>query len=453
VASIYPKPIQELTEFNRAYKRQEVNAFRSYVEKLITLSKKAQLETSPFVNLTVLLEAYTFQDTLDMRRVEADHTRLIHRLKGRLSPQQDAHLGELQRALETEEIPELEYHNALASLASMNGISLTAAHANSGQLNPKEALLAMLLGSSTSPQRDFLALRQYLTYLRLVGAINPWKVEDEAQALETIVLDAYLTTHRQQTLARLLKQLQQLNHLVALNFNPQEWDSYQASQAQWTFEAVRSALHTVKPDTRVSDAQLRALLKALPVKERFYTLANTRDESLSTNTLERLRHHATPSAILITGGFHTKGITQQFKQNKIAYAVIAPQATDPLDEAHYHALLNNNLPTPQQLEKSLDRLALMPSIATTGAVATAVELMTPYNLANQVGSAPKPAVAAAYFLQSKLTFLDNLPEMAEPLLQWVAQWGTNDLGLVITAVSGGLILTLGGMVVSMGGGG
>ena len=64
---------------------------------------------------------------------------------------------------------------------------------------------------------------------------------------------------------------------------------------------------------------------------RFYELAEKRNEVLADRALDVMHHQKLKQMVLITGGFHTKGITAILKKRKISYFVIQP-ALDTLAE-------------------------------------------------------------------------------------------------------------------------
>src|SRR3989338_2008083 len=65
------------------------------------------------------------------------------------------------------------------------------------------------------------------------------------------------------------------------------------------------------------------------------------------------------AVVLVTGGFHTPGITQQLKERGIAYAVIAPETTGELNEAAYRASFSNELPAIDALLNEVNQAALL----------------------------------------------------------------------------------------------
>lgn len=57
----------------------------------------------------------------------------------------------------------------------------------------------------------------------------------------------------------------------------------------------------------------------------FYSLAISRELPMAERTLECLTHSESRSTILVTGGFHSRGIAQILKEKNISYLVLSPQ--------------------------------------------------------------------------------------------------------------------------------
>lgn len=100
-----------------------------------------------------------------------------------------------------------------------------------------------------------------------------------------------------------------------------------------------------------------SLLEMVRLSTDFYASALVRDNALAANTIALL--NAQPSAdksvILVAGGFHTAGITQELKKQGISYEVISPNLvadyTD-ADEARYGARLSGAGPNFAALSKA-----------------------------------------------------------------------------------------------------
>ncbi|MBI3291919.1 MAG: GGDEF domain-containing protein [Elusimicrobia bacterium] len=73
--------------------------------------------------------------------------------------------------------------------------------------------------------------------------------------------------------------------------------------------------------------------------ERFYQIAEARNETLAQNLLAVMAQTRQHTAALVVGGFHTPGLTRRLKAQGISYIVLSPRITRVDQSAHYLAEL------------------------------------------------------------------------------------------------------------------
>jgi hypothetical protein len=93
--------------------------------------------------------------------------------------------------------------------------------------------------------------------------------------------------------------------------------------------------------------------------KQYYSLALERDTALIENTLQRMRRLRNDKAILVTGGFHTQGITNILKEKGVSYVVICPNICQGDYDAIYNDRIAGILPAIDEFEEALaDALAV-----------------------------------------------------------------------------------------------
>ncbi|MCX5687150.1 MAG: hypothetical protein NTV71_00650, partial [Candidatus Omnitrophica bacterium] len=78
----------------------------------------------------------------------------------------------------------------------------------------------------------------------------------------------------------------------------------------------------------------------LPELEHFYNISYERDIKMSKNAMKKIEEVNSKVSAIVTGGFHTQGITKALKENGYSYVVIAPYAKTGMDEENYRFLLS-----------------------------------------------------------------------------------------------------------------
>jgi len=99
-----------------------------------------------------------------------------------------------------------------------------------------------------------------------------------------------------------------------------------------------------------------SLIDTLSAGTHFYAFAMMRNEDLFNNTLALRQKTDQTTTVLITGGFHTKGLTEECKAKGLSYVVITPNIRkhDAVDERLYTERLLGYHLTREQVTQGLD---------------------------------------------------------------------------------------------------
>jgi len=68
---------------------------------------------------------------------------------------------------------------------------------------------------------------------------------------------------------------------------------------------------------------------------RFYEIAEQREQAIFKNMLAKMKETKQPNAVLITGGFHSEGLSEVMKQSGMSYVRIAPRISGKVDDSNY----------------------------------------------------------------------------------------------------------------------
>ena len=90
---------------------------------------------------------------------------------------------------------------------------------------------------------------------------------------------------------------------------------------------------------KVSAFPLHAQREAEATARSFYKLTEKREQAFFKKIQETLQSEKEKIAILVTGGFHTSGLSEQFKKKDIGYAVILPTLSEDLNSHLYHKVM------------------------------------------------------------------------------------------------------------------
>jgi len=105
------------------------------------------------------------------------------------------------------------------------------------------------------------------------------------------------------------------------------------------------------------------IFENIPDALEFYRLAKERNSAMFRNTLKKMRQKGQKVAALVSGGFHTEGLTRIFNDQNLSYLVIVPKFEKDAPERPYIAVLTNKTEPYEKAVKSGEYLALFSSLA------------------------------------------------------------------------------------------
>src|SRR5207253_3158605 len=125
--------------------------------------------------------------------------------------------------------------------------------------------------------------------------------------------------------------------LFAFSLSPEEWDLYKSREKE--IQRVKRRIEELSdPADKIDfkfleDIDENDIFKLLSCFGSFNDAAVARNSVLVNNFLNKIQEEKLASipassehlAVLVTGGFHTTGITQLLKEKKVAYVVLTPR--------------------------------------------------------------------------------------------------------------------------------
>ncbi|MBI4970250.1 MAG: hypothetical protein HZC17_00200 [Candidatus Omnitrophica bacterium] len=214
--------------------------------------------------------------------------------------------------------------------------------------SPNRRFFETLYGASRKNKVDlnqFPAFKQWAEYEILKSEIDAPALFEEIARLETKLYGALIHTSEERALVSRSENLRLTEKFVRLEVTRQEYEAFHFS----------------------GDKQIELLVREA---QQFYDLAIKRDSALITNLLKIAREKKLSKVVLVTGGFHSSGISEILKNQQISHITVTPKITSEDKSGNY-------------LRVILDKLS---SPLVTGDVATPARIAKLVNLANARGA-------------------------------------------------------------------
>ncbi len=199
-------------------------------------------------------------------------------------------------------------------------------------------------------EKNYPALASYITYLNISKDINAPGLIKEIGGIEEKLKEASFINPEQRKLDGISHSVQILARILNLELTPEDYAYFKANKvnfltASWigflTENCQKYNLSNEPSAAQVVDANLEQL-------DGFYQLGVAREEAFINNLVSKMNESGEKLGVLITGGFHTPGVTQMLKDEGYSYIVVAPVITQKSDPNIYFSVLRGEKNRPEE---------------------------------------------------------------------------------------------------------
>ncbi|MBU4589868.1 MAG: hypothetical protein KKG01_02980, partial [Candidatus Omnitrophica bacterium] len=164
----------------------------------------------------------------------------------------------------------------------------------------------------------------------------------------------------QKDLISALRNINFLEGFFNLKVSNEELDYYLQNKDSHKVAWFKSVITNLTSQTSYIDYNPDLIDKHLQELEDFYTTVKQRDIAMVENSLSEIEKRNTRVAALVSGGFHTKGITSLLREKGYSYIVVSPYSSTDIDEGNYHYLLSGQRKPLSELVNEINSLLRIP---------------------------------------------------------------------------------------------
>jgi hypothetical protein len=297
----YPRALKEFDAKISAYKNETLD-FSSYARYLNNLFREKFIDAEEYPNFTALVSVVEKEASIDFIEVDNQRSRYVDMLSEKLD--KDSLSGLLDKSLyfKTGKITPLVFYNYLKDTAAKEDIS--------------------------EFEKDYSQLALYISYIGLYSRIDNIVLFEEIENIEKQVKETMFTDDSQRRIDRASYNLDILRDIFGLKLTTKTLQYYRSNRKEFTPSYIINFISDTAKKYNVRyklDPAFRNIAARLPDIERFYHLAEERDGVLVGNTLDIMRKNNAEMAVLVSGGFHTDGITMLLKEHGVSYIVVTPK--------------------------------------------------------------------------------------------------------------------------------
>lgn len=320
VTKIYSPVLKELDEKNCLYQESQLplNEYALYLnEKAHEISHGL---VNRFSNFETFIEAVELENNSDPKKVDSQIRTLVAEITDIFSRSKEkTKLEKLVKeslSFRLGEVSANTYYFSLKTLAEENGVDVN----------------------------KYEYFTNYLQYLAVVAEIDDRLLFSEIDTLTDSLQKRIIQTEDEKQLAAILKNFRLLRKFVALMMTDSDFQCYLDNRDIFNFSSFVTALNKIAGRYGVSKyIEFDEITdKNLVLLEGFYEAAHKRNVAMVENLLGQMDTNAKNKAVMIAGGFHTRGVTDILRDKGVSYIVIAPKVTGEIDSDKYRFLLSGN---------------------------------------------------------------------------------------------------------------
>ena len=321
---IYTEELRQLEKKSSDY-ADKVVSLAEYCQYLKEIAYKKGLNLNEFPHLTAFSETARLEKEIDFQQAESERNAFIKYIANFLDETQVKKLINKSQEFKAKKLTSQEYYSFLQAIGE----------------------------KKLDLQHDYPQLYAYITYITVSKDINAPSLLKEVTVIEEKIKEACFINTDQRKLNEISKSLQILTKILNLELTPEEYKYFKANQANFLTaswvdfltENCRRYNLAIQPTTSsVIDENLSML-------DEFYQLGVAREKAFIKNAVDKMNESGQNLAVLITGGFHTPGVTRMLKDKGYSYIVVAPVITKKSDSSVYFSVLRGGK---KQLEEAIN---------------------------------------------------------------------------------------------------
>jgi hypothetical protein len=311
---MYSEELKAFEKEKNRYQSKEMSLaeYASYIKEK---AGQKELGIEEYSHIDAFVKSTQLEKEIDFKEAEAQRSLFIKELAKALTEPEVKALIFRTQEYKAQKISNAEYYAFLKSKAE-------------GRINIKES---------------FPQINSYMLYIELGNQVKSEVLIKDISLIEKKIKEALFSNDGEKELCRISDSLDTLERFLKLDLTPWEYDDFISRKndfkiSSWTnFLTQACQKYGLTENLQVSSSMDENIDKF----NAFYRIGLEREQSFLKNIADKLALSGDKIAVLITGGFHTPGMSKLFKDNGYSYAVVTPAISKKTDSNLYFSVLRN----------------------------------------------------------------------------------------------------------------
>jgi len=288
-------------------------SFAKYWEDIQGWSKE-DVEIERHENIKKLLQTIELEKEIDFESAHSERQSLIGKLNRDIGKEGLKLLVYKTIAFEKGEITKLIFHEDLISIAGKYGV----------------------------PSTSYKNLIKYTEYLSAYDRIDMVRLAREIEDIEHTLRSKLYRSQKERKLYELMYKVKVLKDLFNVSLSNGEFDYFMLNRKKMSARDFTGFIDRNIDEYMIAppDYDLEYVFQKIPRAIELYNTVEERNNAMIRNTLRGMREEKQDVACLISGGFHSKGLSKIMKDDGLSYLILAPKF-QPGKERPYIAVLTS----------------------------------------------------------------------------------------------------------------
>ena len=188
-------------------------------------------------------------------------------------------------------------------------------------------------------------LERFCEYVTVYESIDIAMLMDEIDDYECCIKDKIYRNDEERELTGLLKDTEILHNLYSIRLTNGQLRYLMSHMRNFRsgifIDFIKKQYDKFGLALPSEFGEVIPIFDKLPTAISFYEAATARNRKMVENTIEQMRKSGVTSAAIVTGGFHTRGITDILRSDKVSYLILLPRFNAKKNKRPYVTVLTN----------------------------------------------------------------------------------------------------------------
>lgn len=181
---------------------------------------------------------------------------------------------------------------------------------------------------------DYPDFSLYMAYFSLKNEVDSRDLFLEIEILFQQILDSLAKTNEEKVLLDLFRDEVLIQKLFSLELTRENWDRFLRRKEHLTLESILTKIKNMDQDAREIKLS-EELQHVYETAMMFYHLARQRESIFYYMVKQGMVTETADKSALLTGGFHTAGVFERFREEQVNYGILMPQVSGDLNKEAY----------------------------------------------------------------------------------------------------------------------